>query len=203
MTSGQKLNSFIRQVKQYLLKMRKKQSKSQLENIVCVRYLRHTAAGVGVAGCVVAEGRQAGQDEVDGADLQSHAAQQHAVVGGQRRAAEQSSQHVEGQRGQDVGRRRLQDVTCRGGGVGRSRGQKESELTRSITVATGRRYSSGKRFLDICHELYCTKKISLQFISVQFINQTLFGLLRCNQNNKLYERQSQETASQRNEMCHL
>lgn len=79
---------------------------------MCVRYLRHAAAGVGVAWCVVAQGRQAGQDEVDGADLQSHAAQQHAVVGGERRAAEQSSQHVEGQRGQHVGRRRLKDVTC-------------------------------------------------------------------------------------------
>lgn len=78
----------------------------------CVRYLRRAAAGVGVARGVVAQGRQAGQDEVDGADLQRHAAQQDAIVGGQRRAAEKRSQHVEGQRGQHVGRRRLQDVTC-------------------------------------------------------------------------------------------
>lgn len=131
------------------------------------RYLRHTAAGVGVAGCVVAEGRQAGQDEVDGADLQSHAAQQHAVVGGQRRAAEQSSQHVEGQRGQDVGRRRLQDVTCKGGGI----------RTHEVhTVAAGREHSGGKKgfCFVICHELYCTKKMSLEFISVQSISQVLF-----------------------------
>lgn len=66
-------------------------------------HLRGTGAGVGVAWGVVAESRQAGQDEVDGPDLQSHAAQQHAVVGGERSAAEQRSQDVEGQRGQHVG----------------------------------------------------------------------------------------------------
>lgn len=40
---------------------------------MCV-YLRHTGAGVGVAGGMVAESRKTGQDEVDGADFQSHAA---------------------------------------------------------------------------------------------------------------------------------
>lgn len=149
----------------------KKQSKKSIRKYcVCARYLRHTAAGVGVAGCVVAEGRQAGQDEVDGADLQSHAAQQHAVVGGQRRAAEQSSQHVEGQRGQDVGRRRLQDVTCRGGLDGakarknqNSRGPYMLQLVENTVVEK-----------SFCRELYCTKKISLKFISVQSLNQSNF-----------------------------
>ena len=61
---------------------------------------------------MVAERRQTGQDQVDGSDLKRHAAQQHAVVRGQGRGAEQRPQHVEGQRGQHVGRRRLQDVTC-------------------------------------------------------------------------------------------
>ncbi len=77
----------------------------------CGPYLRHTGAGVGVAGGVVAESWQTGQDEVDGADLQSHAAQQHAIISGQRSAAEQSSQDVERQRGQHIGWRRLQDMT--------------------------------------------------------------------------------------------
>lgn len=93
----------------------------------CVHYLRHAAASVGVARCVVAQRRQAGQNEVDGADLQGHAAQQHAVVCGQRRAAEQRPQHVEGQRGQHVGRRRLQDVTC-----GEKAGQNQSALSGPI-----------------------------------------------------------------------
>lgn len=70
---------------------------------ILAHYLRHAVAGVRVAGCVVAEGREAGQNQVDGADLQSHAAKQDAVVSGQRCAAEQSSQDVEGQRGQHVG----------------------------------------------------------------------------------------------------
>lgn len=78
---------------------------------VCAPYLGHISAGVGVARGVMAEGWQTGQDEVDGSNLQSHAAEQNAVVSGQRSAAEQRSQHVERQRGQHVGRRRLQDVT--------------------------------------------------------------------------------------------
>lgn len=45
---------------------------------------------------MVAQSWEAGQDEVDSADLQSHAAQQHAVVGGERSAAEQRAQDVEG-----------------------------------------------------------------------------------------------------------
>lgn len=60
-------------------------------------------AGVGAAaghsGSVVAEGRQTGQDEVDGADLESHTSQQQPVVGGERSGTEQGPEHVERQRG--------------------------------------------------------------------------------------------------------
>lgn len=62
---------------------------------VCVPYLRNIGVCVGVARGVVAQSGETGQDEVDGADLQSHAAQQHAVVGRERRAAEERAQDVE------------------------------------------------------------------------------------------------------------
>lgn len=122
-----------------------KEMQTQTNAASCVCYLWHTAAGVGVAWCVVAEGRQAGQDEVDGANLQSHAAQQHAVVGGQRRAAEQSSQHMEGQRGQHVGRRRLKDVTCSKKPEPINTQHKAGEVG---TVATGWLDGGGDKFVD-------------------------------------------------------
>lgn len=66
---------------------------------VWVPYLRYAGAGIWVAGGVVAKSWKTGQNEVDGADLQCHTAQQHAIVRGQRGAAEQCSQDVEWQRG--------------------------------------------------------------------------------------------------------
>lgn len=51
---------------------------------------------------MVAQGRETSQDEMDGADLQRHPAEQHSVVSGQRGAAEQAAQHVERQRRQHV-----------------------------------------------------------------------------------------------------
>lgn len=57
----------------------------------CVRrpYLRDTGAGIGVAWSMVAKSWQTGQDEVNGTNLQSHAAQENTIVSGQRSAAEQ------------------------------------------------------------------------------------------------------------------
>lgn len=66
-------------------------------------YLGDTSVGIGVTRGMVAESRQTGQDEVDGTNLQSHAAEQHTVVGSQWSAAEQCSQDVEWQSGQHVG----------------------------------------------------------------------------------------------------
>lgn len=67
--------------------------------------------GVGTAaghsGSMMAEGRQAGQDEVDGTDLQCHASQQQPIIRGEGSGAEQGAEHVEGQRGQNVSRGRL------------------------------------------------------------------------------------------------
>ena len=77
---------------------------------------------------MVAERRQTGQDQVDGSDLQRHAAQQHAVVRGQGRGAEQRPQHVEGQRGQHAGGRRLPDVTCEGAEAGPTTNQRTAGL---------------------------------------------------------------------------
>lgn len=74
-------------------------------------YLRDTGAGVRVARGMVTESWETGQDEMDGTDLQSHSAQQHTVISGQRSAAEQGSQDMKWQRGQYVSWRRLQDVT--------------------------------------------------------------------------------------------
>lgn len=62
----------------------------------CVPYLRNVSICVGVARGVVAQSWQTGQDEVDGADLESHAAQQHTVVSSERSAAEESAQDMEG-----------------------------------------------------------------------------------------------------------
>ncbi len=50
---------------------------------------------------------------MDCTDLKSHAPQQQPIIRGKGSRAEQRPEHVEGQRGQNVSRGRLQDVTLR------------------------------------------------------------------------------------------
>ena len=70
-------------------------------------------AGDGDAWRVVTEDGQTGEHQVDGADVERHASQQHAVVGGQRQAVKEHPQHAERQRGQRARHRRRQDVACK------------------------------------------------------------------------------------------
>lgn len=68
---------------------------SYCKKIFSVPYLWNISICVGVARGVVAQSWETGQDEVDSADLQSHAAQQHSVISSERSAAEQRTQDME------------------------------------------------------------------------------------------------------------
>ena len=70
-------------------------------------------AGGGLAGRVVAECRQARQQQVHDSDLERHLAQEQAVVGAQRSDVTQLSQHSEWKRCQGRSDGAFQDMTLK------------------------------------------------------------------------------------------